>query len=72
MYGESEGKRPGAGVQGEVARLNNGVTLNPSLLMSAAAKKEKGSLWAETTRQENWCPPLLPFSSQAPRAQSKH
>lgn len=77
MHGESEGKRPGAGVQGEVARLNNGVTLNPSVLMSAAAKKkkkekEKGSLWAETTRQENWCPPLLPFSSQAPRAQSKH
>lgn len=41
MHGESEGKRPGAGVQGEVARLNNGVTLNPSPLMSAAAKKKK-------------------------------
>lgn len=74
MHGESEGKRPGAGVQGEVARLNNGVTLNPSLLMSAAAKKKekKEKKAAETTRQENRCPPLLPSSSQAPRAQSKH
>lgn len=39
--GKREGEHPGGGVRGEVARLNNGVTLNPSPLMSVAATAEK-------------------------------
>lgn len=65
MHGESEGKRPGAGVQGEVARLNNGVTLNPSLLMSAAAKKRKKV--PSEQRQHGRKTGVLPSSRSPPK-----